>query len=373
MNKITKKLGQILFLKLISILKENDNYSSKIFHVRRLLEELFKELTVKENIEGQKTLFHLQQFFFYKYQYEGNIESKSHQLRKLCNKCIHGEKEAVTKEYITYTPTLKDYIYAVTSFSKLIYYFSEYKEPVEIQKHINSEKNKPKKNIRELKEEDLFNNPDPRIPVVLVLDTSKSMMIKDQNQKSRISLLNDGVRQFYNDIITNERTKDSVEICMVTFDEKVTQVADFNKAEKQTISNLIANGNGTLMNQGVKMALKLLEDRKKEYQNMGVAYYQPWLVLMTDGFPTENISESSNQTSKLAKLNKLTIFPVGISQGADLKILNKFSPLRPALNLKEYQFSEFFEWLHKSAVTLSESAPDAADFKIPKPTYNFEL
>ena len=39
------------------------------------------------------------------------------------------------------------------------------------------------------------------------------------------------------------------------------------------------------MEEAVMQALKLLETRKKEYVDAGVDYYQPWMVIMSDGQP----------------------------------------------------------------------------------------
>ncbi len=44
------------------------------------------------------------------------------------------------------------------------------------------------------------------------------------------------------------------------------------------------------MGAGVEQALNILEKRKAEYSSKGVDYYQPWMVLMTDGYPTDDTS-----------------------------------------------------------------------------------
>jgi uncharacterized protein YegL len=367
MNKITEELGAELFSSLSKIMMRDSNFKEKIAAQRSLLYKLFNTLIIEETI-ASTNLYDFQKHFFSKYKYEGEIVAKSHELRKLCNQCVHGEIiDQETKETIVFSPTKKDYVNSILYFSEIISHFSDLKAPNNIISLLKQEDNKPQKNINELKEEDLFNNPDPRIPVVLVLDTSQSMMIKDDGEKSRIDWLNEGVRSFYNDVLSDERTKDSVEVCIVTFDQKAEKVSNFGNAKRQTISNLKAKGNGTKLGGGISLALELLDERKKEYQDIGVEYYQPWLVIMTDGNPTEDINEISLLTSKKAYENKLTVFPIGIGAGADLKVLNRFSPKRPAMTLKDYQFKEFFEWLHKSVVRLSDSLPGAENINIVPP------
>ena len=111
------------------------------------------------------------------------------------------------------------------------------------------------------------------------------------------------------------------------------------------------------MDQAVNMALDNLQKRKQEYKDNGVDYYQPWMVLMTDGQPTENISTSTMRTQDLVNNNKLTVFPLGIGDQADMDELERYSPKRPPLKLKGLCFSEFFEWLSASVERVSQSIP----------------
>ena len=205
-----------------------------------------------------------------------------------------------------------------------------------------------------LRIEDLVNNPTARIPVCLCLDVSGSM------SGERIDELNRGIELFYDAIKDDEVALYSAEISIVTFDDKATQLVDFASLELQpTPPKLTANGL-TYMWEGVNLALDLLEQRKKEYQDKGVDYYQPWLVLMTDGEPNGDASEFSRAVSRTISLidnKKLTIFPIGIGSDANLNILAKFSPNKPPLRLQGLKFKEFFTWLSQSVSKVSQSSP----------------
>lgn len=203
-----------------------------------------------------------------------------------------------------------------------------------------------------IREEDLINNPTPRVPVCLVLDCSGSMS-GDPIEELRI-----GVGKFIKEVADNEYAKDSAEICVVTFGGHVECLLDFENVERQSqnIPLLSASG-GTPMDQAVNMALDKLQERKQEYKDNGVEYYQPWMVLMTDGQPTENISTSTMRTQELVNGDKLTVFPLGIGDQADMDELERYSPKRPPLKLKGLSFSEFFEWLSQSVEKVSQSIP----------------
>lgn len=202
--------------------------------------------------------------------------------------------------------------------------------------------------------DDLIDNPTTRVPVVLCLDISASM------SGEKIQELNRGVKEFFNAVKNDDIAKYAVELCIVTFNTSAQKVLEFAGIERQigrfNTINLVASGN-TAMGAAVNMALDLLEKRKQEYQDKGVDYWQPWLVLMTDGQPTDIITSAAQRTASLINEKKLTIFPIGIGAGANMEQLKKFSPNKEPLRLKGLMIAEFFDWLGKSVKTTSQSAP----------------
>lgn len=101
------------------------------------------------------------------------------------------------------------------------------------------------------------------------------------------------------------------------------------------------------MGEAVNPGLDLLEKRKNAYKSKGVDYYQPWLVLMTDGAPNGDYNElhrAISRTAEMVNQKKLSVFPIGIGRDADIEMLASFSPKRSLLKLKDLKFREFFEW-----------------------------
>lgn len=202
--------------------------------------------------------------------------------------------------------------------------------------------------------EDLVNNPTARVPVCLCLDTSGSMF------GMPIDELNEGVRLFYEAIREDETALYSAEVSVVTFGGNAQCIADFASLELQPNAPTLTADGMTPMGEAVNMGLDLLEQRKDEYKDRGVDYYQPWLVLMTDGAPNGDSAELSraiNRTVDLVNQKKLTVFPIGIGSDADMNVLAQFSPKRPPLKLQGLKFREFFAWLSKSVSKTSQSTP----------------
>ena len=234
-----------------------------------------------------------------------------------------------------------------------------------------------------LRLQDLVNNPTTRVPVCLCLDTSGSMgriiggdteatgqqIYKDGQMWnvvtggiSAIDELTEGVKAFYQELRNDEVAQYSAEVCIVTFGGTKPQlIVDFANIDRQPeLPQLIADGD-TPMGEAVNLALDCLEKRKREYQEKGVDYYQPWLVLMTDGAPVGSdpaeLERSIQRTVEMVNSKKLTIFPIGIGNEADMNTLARFSPQRTPLHLKEMHFKEFFQWLSQSVSRTSMSMP----------------
>ena len=106
-------------------------------------------------------------------------------------------------------------------------------------------------------------------------------------------------------------------------------------------------------------AIRILGDRKQQYKDKGVDYYQPWLVLMTDGMPTDDIEEAVGRVVSMVNGKELSVFAVGIGDLADMNTLSLFSPSRQPLRLRGLEFENFFEWLSASVQRVSASTPGA--------------
>ena len=180
-------------------------------------------------------------------------------------------------------------------------------------------------------------------------------------QGKPIDELNEGVRLFYDTIKDDEVAAYSAEISIVTFGgTKAEYMADFASLQLQPNPPVLFASGLTPMGEAVNMGLDLLERRKEEYKDAGVDYFQPWLVLMTDGIPNgkpEELTRAINRTVELVNSKKLTVFPIGIGKEADMNILSQFSPKRSPLRLQGLKFKEFFQWLSKSVSQTSQSIP----------------
>ena len=196
-------------------------------------------------------------------------------------------------------------------------------------------------------------NPEPRCPCVLLLDTSGSM------SGERIAALNEGLQTFRNDLLQDNLAGKRVELAIVTFDSNVHIEQDFTTVENFHPPVLTAQGL-TFTASGINKALDLLQERKRQYKNNGISYYRPWVFLITDGAPygeEDYLLAQVAQRVKEEEANKrVAFFAVGV-EGADMNILQQIS-VRSPIKLKGLNFREMFVWLSASMQRVSHSKPD---------------
>jgi uncharacterized protein YegL len=205
--------------------------------------------------------------------------------------------------------------------------------------------------------EDLIENPTPRCACILVLDTSGSM------GGTPIDELNQGLLQFIEEIKDDALAQYSVEVGIVTAGPDARTRMPLIPAHLIADVNTLDASGGTPLGEAVNMALDMLEARKNEYKSKGVPYYQPWLVLISDGAPTDNWQGAANKTRTMADNKKLVVMPIGVS-GADLSVLSQFSS-RPAKALAGLKFKQFFQWLSASMSRVSSSGSTVSQVNLP--------
>lgn len=229
-------------------------------------------------------------------------------------------------------------------------------------------------------------NPEPRCPVVLVLDTSGSM------QGTPIQELNEGLRAFAAALQTDRLASLRVEIAVIALGGKVRaldvrgtgtsvdskDIVRYNPmglAIRPKVSEvpfdarqafvtvdqfqpptLDAHGD-TPLGEAVSRALALLRERKEIYKQNGLDYFRPWIFTITDGRPTDKGWKDVAEQVRQEEARKGVVFyGVGV-EGADLQVLGKFSADRPAMKLKGLSFNDLFTWLSKSLSVIAHSRP----------------
>lgn len=201
-----------------------------------------------------------------------------------------------------------------------------------------------------------------RIAVGFAVDTSYSM------DGVKINALNKGLIEFGKALYNDPFARNRAEICVVSFDTDVKDIIDFGPLRAQ-VSVIPKDGFGltvggtTALGKGVARVLDKIEKRTNEYKTH-VQYYQPWLVIMTDGTPVDDDdalrAKVKKEIRQLVNTDHLIVIPIAIGKDADIEELQSFSPKAPVVRINKIKdFATFFDWLGGSvAVTSSQAVSD---------------
>ncbi|MCM1984314.1 vWA domain-containing protein [Lyngbya confervoides] len=188
-------------------------------------------------------------------------------------------------------------------------------------------------------------NPENRCPVILLLDTSTSMM------GDPVQELMQGVRIFKEEVHRDTKAALSVEVAVVSFGP-VELLQDFVTIEQFTPPPLWAEGL-TPMGEAIDYALDLLDHRKAVYKTYGIQYYRPWIFMITDGAPTDDWHGAAERLHAGEAEGKYCFFAVAV-QGADVVKLQQIAPPnRPPILLNGLDFQGLFVWLSNSMKRVS--------------------
>lgn len=200
--------------------------------------------------------------------------------------------------------------------------------------------------------ESFATNPENRCLCVLVLDTSASMAGEP------ITQLNSGLVALKDELMADALAQKRVELSIVTFGP-VNELQSCVTAENFVPPALVADAD-TPMGAALVKAVEIVEARKQAYKSNGVKYYRPWIMLITDGAPTDK--NQAPWIDAVAKIREgqekkaLAFFPIGV-EGADMETLASISPSATPIKLKGVRFRDLFKWLSSSLKSVSQSRP----------------
>ena len=204
--------------------------------------------------------------------------------------------------------------------------------------------------------QDLAGNGNPQTPVLFCVDCSYSM-----RQQGRLQKVMEGLEGFRKEILEDPVAKDSMELCVVSFQDTYAREAmPFSSAQNAKLPQLQANG-GTPLGDAVKLSMELIHSRKEDFRLYGNDYYRPWLIIISDGDDTacsawelDQIARELRQEYDNKHIHVMCI-TVGDERSIECTSLMRLAPDHQVHYLRDLKFKEFFSWLSRSIEKTSQS------------------
>ena len=204
-----------------------------------------------------------------------------------------------------------------------------------------------------MNEVDYSTNPNQRTPCVLVLDAPASMEEEGPDGKTAIAALNEGLRKFEEHLREDDTAMTRVQLAIISvggpsWDGEANILMDWTDVVNFSAFELQSGGE-TPLGKGIQMALDLVEDCKSDLRSAGISYTRPWMMVISDGYPTDtDVWEQAAADCRQAEADKeVKIYPIAV-EGADLDTLAEISAEESPIGLQDIKFDELFKWLSNS-------------------------
>ncbi len=190
------------------------------------------------------------------------------------------------------------------------------------------------------------------LPVILLLDTSKSMAKNDN-----IGTLNNAVFEMIKTLQSSSGNEANVQIAVITFGEDTgvqLPLQDVNKISHRF--DLKARG-GTFMAKAIDIAKGIIEDKEMNPSRS----YRPIVIMVTDGAPVDNWRVAMDKFINQGRSSKCFRMAMGIGNGAEgisKEVLETF------VSSRDYLFSannamEIASFFQYATMTAQKSIPRA--------------
>lgn len=183
----------------------------------------------------------------------------------------------------------------------------------------------------------LIINPDkPHMACLFLIDTSMAMNGEIISNTAKI------MNAFREEVRKNKPLCEILDISIVEFNSTGRVLQEFVPVEYMGYVCLVPSGTSDL-NNGLRMAIDRILERLQLYHKMGILYYVPWLVLITDdGMPDSHIEDIAEKIRELEKEDILRLF-VMATKGSNIDNLHDLGLSRRVVYFDECVLRTMFD------------------------------
>jgi uncharacterized protein YegL len=193
----------------------------------------------------------------------------------------------------------------------------------------------------------IINANDSHMALVFVLDVSYSM------DGLPILQLNEGLNRFKTEVCKDKVTRDVLDVAIIQFNNNYEVVQDFVPIEYMDHVQLVADGS-TKYTEPIRAAIRMVDERSRFYRRSGSEPYKPWILLVTDGEPLDDITAVAQEVQAMQDAEKARFIALGVGD-FDLATLKRITDV--VFRMEGTDFSSFFDWVGKSMRSVSTTAP----------------
>lgn len=206
-------------------------------------------------------------------------------------------------------------------------------------------------------EDDLYENPSVRIPVMFCIDTGKAMFDLLEDGQTKLDETQETVRTIVN-AFSSDGLKNNVDFSIVTYSDDVACEKYFSCTGNHPYEVKLAEKSYSSLGTGVKLAANLLRQRIEEYRQAGVEYKSPFMFIFYGSKADKDdpsIDEASGLVKFLSETEDLNVFPVNVGSD-DAETLSRFALEKTFEKYGNVDFENFLNLVSGSVSFLNESS-----------------
>ena len=176
---------------------------------------------------------------------------------------------------------------------------------------------------------------------------------------SKVDQLNQALKNFKTEVCEDPLSAMRVDVCVIEFNTDVKVSVPFCPIKKFDPPTFVAHG-GTSMGKGIRYALEAVREQVHKYHEMGIECYKPFVLMITDGVPTDDVDdipELIKMRETAGKYGRLRFHAFGV-KGADMDLLSRLCTRYLAVD--DYAFDQIFNCASESMQIISHSRTDEA-------------
>jgi len=200
------------------------------------------------------------------------------------------------------------------------------------------------------------------LPVIIIADTSGSMSVG-----GKIDALNASIKDMISTFSEEGRRQAEIQLVLITFGgSKAEMHLPLIPAHEVTDFESMTAGGPTPMGGAFELVTELLEDQEK----IPSRAYRPALILLSDGYPTDDWKAGFNKLCNSERAQKASRFAMAIGSDADESMLNDFVNDEEAPVFKAHQARDIHRFF--KAVTMSVTARSKSQSPNDIPAIDFD-
>jgi uncharacterized protein YegL len=175
--------------------------------------------------------------------------------------------------------------------------------------------------------------------------------LTDESKGDMIQALNSRLPKFVDKL--NSKVDNSIELSIVTTHEYATvQRPNYPLMAKSSLPLIAARGHKRALGQGMEVSLNILRTRVRELQFQAKPVRKPWLIVITDGSPTDVWEDTAFKLKHWS--SEKSVVPIIINTGEPDSLLQQFSEI-PVFDIQPSELNSTFNWVIESLTRISQA------------------